>query len=80
MLKLNIFFCQMQPISKSSKVAQSLNKRHILIVLDSANTMQPSAPDLNLLQKPLVCFRLTSITPDHNLLCQATAVRAEHRV
>ena len=38
---------------------------------------------LKKLPKPYVMlfdFRLTSITPDHNLLCQATAVRAEHRV
>jgi hypothetical protein len=61
-------------------VAQRLNERHVLIVLDRADAVQPRAPDLNLFQEPLIGFRLTAVAVNHHLLRQAAAVRAKHRV
>ena len=59
-------------------MAQRLYKRHILVVLNRTDAMQPRAPHLNLLQEPLIGFRLAPVAPDHHLLRQTAAVRSEH--
>lgn len=61
-------------------MAQRTDKSHVLIVLDSANSMQPRAPHPDLLKEPLIRFRLTPVTPDHHLLRRAPAVRTKHRM
>ncbi|MNR36835.1 hypothetical protein D3C85_1548080 [compost metagenome] len=70
----------MQAVSECRKVAQRLNKRHVLIVLNRADAVQTRAPHLNLFQEPLIGFRLTAIAVNDNLFRQATTVRAKHRV
>ena len=70
----------MQTVGKGRKVAQCLNKRHVLIVLDRADAVQSCAPYLNLFEEPLIGFRLTPVAVNHHLLRQAAAVRAKHRV
>ena len=80
MLKTYILFRQVQAIGEGGKVAQRLNKGHVLIVLNGADAVQPRAPNLNLFEEPLIGLRLAAITIDHHLLRQAAAVRTEHRV
>ena len=70
----------MQPIGEGGKVAQRLNKGHVLIVLHRADAMQARAPDLNLLEEPLIGLWLAAIAVDYHLLGKAAAVRTEHRV
>ena len=80
LFKLNVLFRQVQTIGEGCKVAQRLNKRHVLIVLNRTDTVQTCPPDLNLFQEPLIRFRLTTVAVNHYLLRQAAAVRAKHRV
>ena len=70
----------MQAVGKRRKVAQRLNERHVLVVLNRADAVQSRAPYLNLFQEPLIGFRLTTVAVNHHLLSQAAAVRTKHRV
>ncbi len=80
LLQLYVFLRQMQAVGKRREMAQRLYKRHVLIVFDRADAVQPRAPDLNLLKEPLVRLRHAAIAVDHHLFSEAAAVRPEHRV
>lgn len=48
------FSSAVQAIGEGGKVAQRLNKGHVLIVLNGADAVQPRAPNLDLFEEPLI--------------------------